>query len=631
MAMSKQEIKAFLSGTHNLLSDELIPQDAAASSIGWLTTEGRIELMYGRQAQGGEGTAGKNYGEHTGTLTDGTVQRFRKVWTGSDGKIQYLNSSNVWTDTITGLAAGDVTFSNYSSLAGNFVFVTSPLDGIFKIVTANPGSYADMYDSSVNFKGHSFIDKGRMIMWNTADDSTGLYGSYIDAQDGDVYTTVSDEAIGSLGSTNYTGTLAFKAGGSTRTCFGVTFTDGTQTLTVDYTGNVSSGGTGTVNFMTGAYNITFSSTTTGSVTADYQWEDSNANGITDFTKSATRLAGEGFVVRQDEGGDAIRVVLPFDGSYFSLKARTVYKFTLDAEDTNPTNEIFRTDIGVDTLRSAVGTSLGIVYMDTGNPSKPKMSIIARNPVGDNFTTTELFPHFKFEAYTYTDVLVESWDKFIVVGCKYDSNENNRLLICDVPNKTVDIAPYGIRTAAKANGLLYGGDPVSQTTYELFTGFDDMGLKVMNEWISKGETYGSESLKKVKKYRFRGQITPDQSIKVYVSRDTGDWQWVGTILGSGDYVDYNSTFAIGTTFIGQDTVGGGDDTAVYNFNIELKVRLQKFRKRKIRFVAQGYGYCSFQSVTDFDVWQYQERLPKKYRLTQNVSLDGLTTDEDTPTY
>jgi len=628
MAIQKKEIKAFVSGTHNLLSDELIPNDAASSSIGWLTKDGRIELMYGRQAQGAEGTSGKNYGEHTGYKTDGTSVRFRKV----GAAVQYFDGS-AWQDTITGLTESDMTFTNYSSLAGNFVYAGSPEDGLFKIVTANPGDYTDVYDSTKNFKGYFFIDKGRSIMWNTATDKTGLYGSYIDSQDSDVYTTVAAEAIGSSGSTNYTGTLAFKAGGSTRTCFGVTVTDGTTTLTVDFTGNVTdaSAGSGTVNFMTGAYNVTFDSVTVGSVTADYQWEDSNANGVTDFTKSATRLAGEGFVVRQDKGGDDIKVVIPYDGSYFSMKGTSVYQFTLDAADTNPTNDLIRTDVGVDSLRAAVATGQGIVFMNTGNPTDPQMNILKRNPVGDNFDVTPMFAHFKFENYTYTDVMLVNWDKFVVVGCAEGTDDNNRLLMCDVHENTVDVAPYGIRTATQDNGLLYGGDPLSKTTYELFSGFDDMGTVVTNEWVSAGELYGTNRLKRTKNFYFRGSISPDQSIEVHVELDDGDYQHVGTILGSGDYVDYSASYAIGTTYIGQDTMGGGSDSQVYKFLMGMKIRLSKFRKRKIRFVVKGYGFCAMQQVTDQDIWMYEDKLPKKYRTKQNVSLDGATTDEDTPTY
>lgn len=627
MSTQQKSLKALVSGVHNLLPDEIIPRDAASDALGWLHKDGHAELQYGRQAIGGVGSLGKSYGEWTAYRADGTAVRFRKV----QGTIQYLNGSS-WVNVITGLTAtADYTASNYVSLAGAFVYFFG-VDGIFKICTANPTDYATLYDSTKNFKGYGFIDKARSILWGRAEDPTGLYGSYIDAQNSTVYTTVSGEAIGSSGSQSYSGTLAFKAGDAKRTCFGVsivaTVGAGTETFTDNFNGVLTSnfGGTGTINYMTGAYSVTFSAITTGSVTGSYQWENSNNKGVTDFTKSGTRLAGEGFVVRQDAFGTPIKVVIPLGGSYFSLKSNCAYQFTLDATDLNPVNEIFRTDIGVLTLRSAIGTGQGIMFMNTANASKPQINILQRNALGDNFDVKILFPQFSFENYIFNDVLVDTWDDFILIGCKSSSdNQNDRLLLCNPKTKTVDISYYGIRASTKVNGVLYGGDPVTQTTWELFTGFDDNGVALTNFWDGAGETYGSDVLKKVKKLRFGGKIAPAQSISVYVSLDDADFQLIGTILGSGDYVDYSTTYAVGTTFIGQSNVGGGSTTNVYNFFLELKLRLPKFRKRKVRFIANGIGYASIQQITDFDIWAFQDKMPSRYRVKQNVSLDGTQTN------
>jgi len=204
-------------------------------------------------------------------------------------------------------------------------------------------------------------------------------------------------------------------------------------------------------------------------------------------------------------------------------------------------------------------------------------------------------------------------------------------MCDVIEKSIDVAPYGIRTFTKDKGLLFGGDPLSMTTYELFSGFDDMTQLVPNYWEGKADRYNDPALKKVKKLRFRGFISPGQAIRVYVALDGGDSQWVGTIVGTGDYVSQTATYAIGTTYIGQDTIGGGDQTTIYPFLMELKVKLTKFRTRKVKFVAQGYGYCSLEQITDFDIWTFEDKLPKKFRIKENVSLDGTVVDEPSPTY
>lgn len=625
--VAKKTVSAFVSGTHSRLDSELIPKDAATDSLNWLTTDGKLELIYGRQSLGNVGSSGSVLALHTGYKTDGTAVFFRKIWTGSDGVIQYL-ASGTWTNIITGLTNTPLTFSNYASLAGNFVFATSPDDGLFYIVTANPAQYASLYDSSKNFKGYSTIDKGRMFMWDTTTDKTGLYGSYIDKQNSTVYTAVTSEAISNVAS----GTLAFKAGGATRSCFGVVITDTSsgEVFTADYTGILtgSISGSGTINFMTGAFTITGQS---GAGTANYQYWSPNVKGITDFTKSATRLAGEGFIIRQDAGGDPIKVVIPFEGSYFSLKETSVYQFTLDAADTSPTNELIRTNIGVSTLHSAVAAGLGIVFVDTGNASDPKIKIIQRNPFGDNFTTEDLFQHFDFSKYVLTDVAVESWDTFFVVACRENSDTNNRLILCDMVTKSVDVSYYEAGCYTKDAGFLYTGDVVTTTVYETFTGFDDMGESIQNYWIGAQDNLGDDVLKRVKRYRLRGQISPDQSIEVYVSTDSGVFTQVGTILGSGNYVDYNTTYAVGTTFIGQTLIGAGPQTTIYSFFCELKVKLGKFRVRQIKLVAGGMGFCSLQVIEDFDVWTYQNKIPANCRVKQNVSIDGTQTDLANPEY
>lgn len=441
MSTLQQTIKLFKSGVSNLFPDEVVPADAAVDELNWLTKDGRIELSYGRALVGAAGATGKNYGEHAAYRADGTTVRFRKV----GGAIQAL-IAGTWTDVITGLTIdADYVFSNYQSLAGAFVYIFG-IDGIYKICTANPTSYASLYVEAKNFKGYAFIDKARTILWGRADDPTGLYGSYIDAQNGTVYTAVTAEATVSGG-----GTLAFKGGGATRTAFGVkiTLTGTGEVYRDDFNGNLTGnmGGTGTINYMTGVYTLSNS----GVGTADYQWEDSNAKGVTDFTHSSTRLAGEGFVIRQDAGGDAIQLVLPLAGSYFSLKKHSCYQFTLDTTDLAPTNIIFRTDIGVSSLRSATATGLGILFINTANPSRPTFGILEQNPLGDNFQSKPLFPQFDFSLFDYEDALVDTWDQYVILGCKYQSAENNRLLLGNVQAKTMDITYYGARTSTKADG------------------------------------------------------------------------------------------------------------------------------------------------------------------------------------
>lgn len=621
--MANLETKVFKSGVHNLLMDEIIPQDAASDANNWYTQDGRIKLVAGRQAVGAEGAIGKITGEIFGYRTDGTTIHWAKF--GSE--IKYFNGT-AWVTVITGLTVdADYTFSNYSSLAGAFTFAFG-IDGIFKMNNANPGSYNSMYNSVKNFKGYAFIDKGRAILWNRPEDKTGIYGSYIDAQNATVYTTVAGEATVSLG-----GTLAFKAGGATRNAFNVTIVVGAETFRDNYNGLLvgSLGGTGTINYMTGAYTVSAA----GVGTAGYQWEDSNAKGVTDFSKSGTRLAGEGFQFPQDEGGDPIMVVLVGpDGAYYSLKRRTAYRLSIGDDDLTADNNIFRKEIGVASLRGAISTGQGIVFMNVANPEKPQLTILQKNPIGDAVEPYVLFAQFKFANYSYNDCAIDFYDRYIVVACLKNlsqSSANQTMLLCDIANKTVDITGYSARTLAKDAGILYIGSPITYSVYKVFVGFDDNGLAIDNNWDSKAETYKTTRLKKYRKNRFKGNISPEMAVGVYANYDDSGWQLIGTILGSGDYVDYTSEQVIGGNIIGHAQIGGDDSIAIYPFYIEIRLRkVPKFRTRKIRFKALGIGYVDIDTMIDWDIMSFQDKIPARFRLKQNVSLDGSDTNLDDST-
>lgn len=623
--MANKEILLYKSGVHNLIDSEIIPDDASSNSNNWITIDGRIRLINGKVLEGNAGAVGAIYGEIFGYKINGDKVHWRKAGT----KIQYLNGST-WTDVITGLTAtADYSFANYSSLAGTFTFAAG-IDGIYKMHNAVPGSYNSMYSSSKNFKGKIIIDKGRMLLWDRPEDKTGLYGSYIDTQNSAVYTSVSGEATTSL-----SGTLAFKGGGATRNCFAVTITlTGTgEVYTDNYLGVLtgSLGGTGTINYITGAYTLS----NAGVGTASYQWEDSNAHGITDFTKSSTRLAGEGFQFPQDEGGDPILSVVVGSNGYYSMKSQSVYLLQIGPTDlaTGTTNEVYRKEIGIKSWRGIVSTGAGIVFMNLSKPEKPEMVILQKNLTSDDLVPKTLFTHFKFSNYDFSDCTMDVYERYILVACRVSgSTVNDTILLCDIQNKTVDIVSYGVRTFARSNGELYAGSSVAQNIYKLFNGFDDDGNIVDNFWIGKAETWNTNKLKKYRKLRLKGNISPDQSYQVYINYDGAGFQLIGTVLGSGSYVDYSSPQSIGSNMVGESQIGGDVITNIYPYYMEIRLKKQrKFRNRQIKFVALGIGYVDIDSHLDLFIDTYEEKLPARFRQKQNVSLSGNTTNNDNPEF
>jgi hypothetical protein len=398
-----------------------------------------------------------------------------------------------------------------------------------------------------------------------------------------------------------------------------------ELLTDDKDGTLSSddGGTGTINYTTGAYTTDFVVNATLTPVIEYSWEDSNSGGLSDFRYSSTRAAGEGNIITQDIGGDNIlNVLLGQDGKYYSLKSQSSYQLDISAGTATDfdkvfTNLVYRRDIGIPYWRAAISTSKGIVFMNTANPDSPEMTILQRNPLGDNIEPVVLFPHYDFSKYDYDECCIDTWERYILVACKtQDSTTNNVLLLCDMVQGSVDMTNYGSKCFAKDSGNLYVGSPLTQSTYQVFNGFDDDGVSIDNYWISKGEKYFKEEvLKRFRKLIFKGEISRNQIVSVYVSYDDGGFALAGQILGSGTYVDIGLPRTIGGNMVGTYEIGMGEGSLIYPYLCEIKVPRNKFRKRNVKFVADEIGYFSLKRLTDWDIIQSENRIPKRYRTKQ----------------
>lgn len=633
--MADHEIKKFGSGVHNREDNEDTPKDSAKDALNWITIDGRLELARGKVTVGIEGAAGSCPAIHSGYKANGTAVLWRKIST----KIQYFNGST-WIDVVSGLNDNDLyVFANYSSLTGAWTFAGGP-GGLFKFANANPNNYIQLYATTDFFCGFPLIDKARMYLWGIVKDPTSLYRSYIDVQrDGVSFTQVSNENLASGNSiqVTFSGTLSFKSGQPKRNCGLVTVkcTDGGgEIFTDDKNGGLkgSAGGTGAINYITGAWSVTFvtvPSNSANNIKSDYVWENSTSKGVADFTYSASRLAGEGDVIRQDEGGDAVQqLVIGIDGNYYSLKKQSAYQHKYTDDDKSFTNQVVRRNIGVLTRKSSVTTGRGVVFINTANPDRPQLTVLEKNPLGDDILATELIPHFAWEKFDYSDTFMETYGQFIILSCRSQGSiVNDRTLVIDIVKSTVDITNYGMKSLAKDAGVLYGGSPHTQTVYKILNGFDDDGYVVQNTWDSKYETYGIRRLKKYRRLRYRGEIDPAQYVEVYADFDGAGYNLIGTIRGDATYVNRTSPSSVGTTMIGESAVGGDGEAKVYPYELQIKaVRIPKFRRRSIRFIAKGIGYVSIMESIDWDVLTYEDKLPKIYRQKEHVSLDGKLVDQ-----
>ena len=593
------------------LEPQSIPDGAASDSLNWLTRGDKIELRRGSKVLGAEvAGSGRITGIHIGYKADGTEVAFCSR---SQSVYYYNSSTELWVEigtNILGSAADgeDVLFANYATNAGAQVWFSSPNSSIFKIMTANPGDYSDQYDSTKNYKGYIAINNNRMNLWGRTADKTGLYGSYIDAA---AYTTVTGEATTSL-----SGTLAFKAAGAKRTCFGVaiTITASGEVYTDDYNGVLtgSLGGTGTINYMTGAYTLS----NAGVGTASYQWENSTNTGIGDFSKAATRLAGQGFIFRQDDGGGDLQNIAIIGDTLFCFHERRTWALTLTATDTNATNDIFRQNVGIPYKRAMVSTGAGAFYIDNTDESKPLFRKLYLSPGSSEVLPKTVTLNINLEGYTFGKCSMIEWNEYVIfTGQTEDSTVVNRMFLYHKTWGSIDILDYYPSCMAILNGTLIVGESISKNVVTTFSGFDDSDALVNNSWegnVSELQVPGR--LKKTKRLQLEGDIQTNQSYQIYIELDRGGYTLVGTVSGTGNYVDTGNAVHVGAFTTGSKEIGGGGDGVdAYHYQTEIRLSLDKYQNRKIKFVATGIGYISISKVVDHDVRLYQSKIPSKYRI------------------
>ena len=704
------KIKKFDKGVVTQLESQSIPEEAASSSLNWLTLGDRIELSGGYVVVGTENSgSGKITGLSTPQKVDGTQLPVRA----RGKKIEYYDGSD-WTESgtdILGTAADgeDIAITPYTSLAGYQAFISSPNSSIFKMMLANPGSIKDIYDEAKNFKGYIRAINSSIYLWYRANNKNYLYRSYKDKQNSDVYTTVGSTAevgtftvtiaspalftltshglnvgdtvtittngslptglstntiyyvissglsldefrlsttdggaaintsgsqsgdhtlhmaqvyIGAAGSTTYSGTLSTVTGN--RTCFNVVFTDGTTTITDDKNGGFS-GGTGTINYATGAYSVTFPSATVGPVTVSYQTELSSSGGVADFSfTSPERVATEGFFLPQPTGGDLLSV-LPYQSSVFCLHENNAWVTTIGSDDVTAENIEWRDNLGMSNWRAAVSTGDGIYYIDTRDSLKPRFRLLTLQSVSGTTSSNVVPIDFSYNVdltgYDFSEGVGFQWQDYILFsGRTTGATYNNRVFAYNKVWKSFDILDYTATCFAEYQGRLWAGDSLSNNVLQLFSGTVANEVNVNNYWIGKLTQLQVEEIKKFKRLTLRGFIAREQTIRVYLAFGQGDFVSVGDIEGTGSYVNYSGDGNVGSTMVGSDEIGGGSGGAttgyeyIREFNSELRGVMQKFDEVRIKVEALSTGYASVSEIIYYDVQSYGQKNILSYRST-----------------
>lgn len=603
--ISEFKIDVYGKGVVNTIEDTLIDKGAASASSNFVTLLDRIELVGGRKLLGAEETSNTEVlGIGRITKVDGEEIIFRKIGT----KLQYLNNTTLlWVDIKTDLIAGEkMYFANSSTPAGRQIWMCGQ-DGLFKIYPSSPLSYIDLTHTTKNYKGQILIDKSRMICWGMKEDPTGVRFSKVDKDSN--YTLVTTEEItdNTTGKKHYTGVLAHTQ------CFGVVFKDGSaQTLTDDKNGLLGGSGTGTINYATGAYVLDFTSNTATPVIATYLWEDSLHNGLADFGYSSPRAAGEGNVQRMDSIGTKTLQVINFNNTYYTIQDRGCWQTTISTDDLTWSTILYRENIGSPSDRSGSVTANGIVFVDTYTKEKPELRILEFNQLGDKIIPTLLSDGFDMSKYTFdADTAMGKKGDWIFIACKKESSENNTILIYNLKQKSFDPVSYPVSCFSELNGKVIAGDSTSSNVYELFTGFDDLDYTIEGSWEGKKHNQGTDLLKKFKKFRIKGYLDKGQGFAIYMSYDNDTYSLIGTVVGTGPYIDYSKSTLVGEDEVGEGVVGLGDSSLANYFETEIKVKTPKYERVKTLIVPIGIGYMSILEQKFSDIRLKSSKIPKKY--------------------
>lgn len=639
--MKSLSVTTFKSGIIDTIEDRSIPRGAASRSLNWLTMGDSIELRRGFTFMGDVSQV-SGAGRATGLKKASNALQVEVLFYTYGQKLKYFDeTTDEWVEVgsdLLGAAANgeDISLAEYVTNAGNQLWLNSPnCAGFFKIMTANPGSAVDQYNSSKNYKGHIKIDTNACFLWGRTKDKTGVYRSYIDELNS---TTVTAEALasGDGATLAFSGTLAFKGGGSKRTCFGVTVTDGTETFTDDYAGTLTGdlGGTGTINYATGAWAVTFNTAPAigvNNITSTYQWEDATNHGIADFTKSATRLAGEGAIWRQDEGGGPVRNISSYNNVYYCMHEKSSWALTIAIDDTpsGSSNLPYRKNVGIPALRASVETGEGIYYIDKTSSEDPAVRLLTYDRSGSQqVIPVPLSNNLDLNAYEFDTAAAFAWGDLRLFACRTsDSTVNNRTLVYNRFWKSWDIFDYAISSFDTYNGALVAGDSLSSNVMTLFSGLADDDSIIANYWEGSLDDLTMAGLKKNKKMRLAGNIGPDQKLKVSLSFDNGPFVEIGgsddttvtpnvhtyAIEGSGAYVDRTQRVSIGPLTLGRGEIGGGSNgVEAYPYDREFSIGVEKFSRAKIRLEAIDIGYVSVSQYTFRDIRSKGDKAPRKYR-------------------
>lgn len=535
-------------------------------------------------------------------------------------KLNYYNATTadtveIGSDTLPLVASGeDVWFTPYQNLGGAFIFAGSPNSSIYKIPTANPASAVDQSTNSYRF-GNFKVNTGRGFgvqrNGTTAGnlDKTGVYNSYVDKALLSSYpaqTTGEAYGTGDAVTKTFAHTLTNRTG--VRTVMYVAVTDTVETFADDRSGGLvgSLGGTGTVNYATGACSVTFKTAPAGAqaITCSYYYEDSTSTGILDFSGSTF---GQGGSFRQDDGGGNAMALLPINNVEYCFHLLRAWQLTMATSSSEVSTNLPYRGVGIPYPRAVFQTPEGIIFADMSRPTEPKFRRLQIAPNTTNLTIEPLpiSDALDLTPFAFDYCVAFRWGDYEIFCVQEKvsgvaNTYNSVMFVRNVISNAWDKLDYYGSCLAEYNGTLLAGDSISSNVFTLFSGYDDDGEVIPNFWTDGEMNLGTDRQKTCRRMEVQGLIQTSQSIRVSLSYDGGAFSSVYTILGTGSYVDSGINIYIGASTIGSSVIGGGGGDTAHPFRIDFPINSDRFETVRVQFEALDVGYVSIHEYSYRDI-------------------------------
>ena len=665
------------------------------AALNWITGryKDNIQLRGGYQLLGLTRVAGQ--GRITGLDVATTQPGVQIPFFTYSQTLKYWNP--VTQDTVTvsssvfpvAAANDDFSIMPYKNIAGAFVYICSPNSSMYKIATANPGSYVDL--GPTDYKGHAKAGTNRMFLWNRVDLLGQKYGSTI-------YNSVPDQvALSGYGQTtgqtagtgdgttkafsgtanianstsfntefagpidNGTNVTAIQTGTTTLiTCPGNTlvagdavylsgiggmtqingiitkvvvpganavsvdinslafsaFTSGGKIYKCEYfiddqngVLNSNKGGTGTVNYATGAFVLNFvNAPTNGNIIYAQFYSEGLTKRIADFTSN-----GAASFTQFDGGGD-IQNLYSFDQVEYCFHLLTSWYLNV-ANSSTAFNLPYRNRLGTPYLKAGFATEDGVVYLDASIPSQPRVQILQIDSNASTAVVTvvpnSISDQLDLSSFGFSQCAIFRWKDWDIMACAPSLNgaiqsQNTALFMRNIFSGQWDYCDIPASCFAELNGSLIAGDSLSNNVFTLFANFDDDGANINNYWQGKQFDLGVKGLKKFNRFVVKGLIQQDQQLQVAFSFDSGNFTVFETIYGNGSYVNLGNPVTVGSSVAGLNVIGGGGSSVIaYPFEIEFTVSGDVFEYVQPQFQAIGLGFVEIDEFIFKDV-RYKSR-------------------------